>query len=174
MTNEDSSNENLNMPLSEHSMKFAEMLRSHYALYHNHKETMAHSAVVIQIGLFAGIMSMKHWPPKWIQPLIIPEEWVAFTGYFLVWLLILLYVCWQLDKRRKAACKVKKQIASLRQLAINSEQNSKSKQKLEELFGKLMIKDAEDKGPVFSEVLIYIGTVLMLIAVLLRTLCAGE
>ena len=166
MPNKDSNDENLSDTPPEHARKFVEMLRSHYAGYHNHKEIMAHAAVLLQIGLFAGIISMKHWPPSWVQPIYcIPKEWVAFIGYLLMWLLVLLYVNWQLRKRKKAADKIREQIEQLKKWA-----NPQSNKELDELFRKLMIQKAEDKGPIFPRWLIYIGTGLMLIAVLWRTI----
>jgi len=170
MNNENSTNGKTNELPSEHARKFVEMLRSHYSQYHNHKETMAHAAVILQIGLFVGIMSMKHWPPKWIPDICcIPKEWFAFIGYILMWLLILLYVVWQLRRRNDARIRIYWQIDTLRKWAINSEPKTESRKRLEDLFGTLMTQRGPDKGPMFPEWLIYIASGLMLIMVFLRT-----
>jgi hypothetical protein len=66
------------------------MLTGHCGQYHNHKETMAHAASVIQLGLFAWIMTKG--TPVWMKDvsiandISISEEWVVFLGYSIIWL----------------------------------------------------------------------------------------
>jgi hypothetical protein len=68
-----------------------------YSDYHHHKENMAYSGVLLQIGLFAGIMT-------------------ASMGLILIWLLIHCFIGWQLQMRRYAA---KVNAAAIRFLASN-------------------------------------------------------
>lgn len=96
------------------SIEFVKMLREHYASYHNHKETMAHAGLVVQIALCAAVLSMEPWPPDWIPGLKISPKYVVLVGYFILWLLIYIFTCWQLEKRSEAAEYVRTQIAYLK------------------------------------------------------------
>lgn len=73
-------------------------LLSYNVNYHNHKEIMAHAAVVLQIGLFVWIMSKDG------SELI--EKGCVLILFILIWLLIHLYMRWELRNRRWAAMQI--------------------------------------------------------------------
>ena len=81
--------------------------------YHNHKENMANSGLVVQIGLFAAISSSEIWPPAWMVPIpiayvgILAPPQQAWAVYSVLWLAIHLFVRWQLNNRSIAALYVK-------------------------------------------------------------------
>jgi hypothetical protein len=80
---------------------YSELLKNRSA-YHNHKETMAYYGVAFQIALFGSIMMTEQWPPCWLKNMV-NYSWFTFGGIILLWLLILVYIRWQLLNRRKAA-----------------------------------------------------------------------
>lgn len=153
--------------------KLAELLLSLKGQYHNHKETMAHASILLQIGLAAWIISMKHWPPKWIPAIKISETWVAFTGFTIFWLLIHVYMWWQLKKRENAAKHVDSLLMALLKTSENSQEPVKTEKEndtntLYQLIKETQLNKAE--GSLFSKWLLYIGSVSILIIVLLRTI----
>lgn len=79
---------------------FLEMRASHVREYHDHKETMAHAALLVSLTLVAGIVSACPWPPSWAVNLRVSRT-VLMVG--LIWLGIHVYMRWQLRKRRHAA-----------------------------------------------------------------------
>jgi hypothetical protein len=85
--------------------KLVEHLLSECDSYHNHKETMAHAALLVMMALSGGVLSLHPFPPLWVPPLdiYIPSRWIAFLGFFLLWALIHVYIRWQLRNRRWAA-----------------------------------------------------------------------
>ena len=76
-------------------MEFAGYLLADTRAYHNHKETMAHACVALEIAIFGWIMSKDGWAMATSvkQALF----WLAFTG---IWLLLHLYIRWELRFRR--------------------------------------------------------------------------
>ncbi len=78
-------------------------LLSEYDSYHNHKENMAHAALVLVLALAGAILSLDHWPPLWVPSINLPPKWIAFIGFLLVWGLGHRYIRWQLRNRRAAA-----------------------------------------------------------------------
>ncbi len=146
--------------------QFEEMLRGHCAEYHNHKETMAHAAVVIQLGLFAWIIMADVWPPKWVNDVDIcmSRRLVTFIVYLLMWFAISGYTVWQLWNRRKAA-----------QLVASLLNNIKTKIKyepkneiLEEYFDKIL-REIKPKWFTKSDYFIFFGYLLILFLVGLKT-----
>ena len=67
---------------------------------HNHKETMAHAGVLVQLAVLAGVLSTASWPPPWIPELRLAPRLVAGVGFVLAWLLVHVFVRWQLRNRR--------------------------------------------------------------------------
>jgi hypothetical protein len=145
--------------------QFEEMLREHCAEYHNHKETMAHAALVVQLGLFAWIMTEDTWPPGWVNDVYIPSKWVAFTGYFIIWLLILLYTGWQLWHRRRGAKLVAALLNSIRKKIDYEPQG-----KIIQGYFRSISEQIKDRWYPKSDVFICLGSILILIFVFLRTL----
>ena len=66
--------------------------------YHNHKETMAHAALALLVGVMIALVSAKCWPPSWIS-----NEGMAALGVSIVWFVFHVYIRWQLQNRRYAA-----------------------------------------------------------------------
>ena len=82
---------------------YANILLSDISVYHNHKETMAHAAFLVEVALFGAIMTMTKWPPDWVPSICISEKTVTVAGIFIVWSTIHIFMRWQLRKRRDAA-----------------------------------------------------------------------
>lgn len=84
---------------------FARSVMSNNLSYHNHKESMGHAALLIQVAIFGAIMTVDYWPPTWIPANIqiqiqISAKTITFLGIFTLWLAIHLYIRWQLRQRR--------------------------------------------------------------------------
>lgn len=62
--------------------KLAEHLISEMDIYHAHKETMAHSALLVMIALFGTVLTLKELP-TWVQPLsiVVPANGQHFSAY---------------------------------------------------------------------------------------------
>ncbi len=71
---------------------FLELKINHAGNFRNHYETMANVGVTIQIGLFAGILT-------WHIPYLL-SHWVVAFWFVIIWLLIHVFVRWQLRNRR--------------------------------------------------------------------------
>ncbi|MGA2092348.1 MAG: hypothetical protein ABSH16_02930 [Sedimentisphaerales bacterium] len=83
-----------------------ELMVSQTETYHNHKETMAHAGVLVQIALVAGLLSYNSpWPPTWVPTVTIyvSQQLFAALAFISIWLLIHVFVRWQLRNRRWAA-----------------------------------------------------------------------
>ena len=89
--------------------KYTDTLLSDTSVYHNHKETMAHAAFLVEVALFGAIMTMDKWPPTWVPDIPLPLDYylpsrtVVFMGFSLVWITIHIFIRWQLRNRRWAA-----------------------------------------------------------------------
>ena len=83
--------------------KLLELLLAQSETYHNHKETMAHAGVVLQIALVAGMVSVDHWPPPWVPEVHVSARLIIAVAFVALWLLIHVFVRWQLRNRRSAA-----------------------------------------------------------------------
>jgi len=143
--------------------QFEEMLRGHCAEYHNHKETMAHAALVIQLGLFAWMITKGI--PEWVKDISIPKEWAAFFGYFIMWLLIFSYTIWQLNRRKEAA----KLVAALTNRITEEIRYVPPQDKIITEYLSKISRETEDKGFFKGELFIYAGHILILIFVILKT-----
>jgi len=177
--------------------ELSEQLLSYVSAYHNHKETMAHTALVMQTAIFAYVMTAdKQELSKFSKPTI--------AGAALVWLGIHLYIRWQLRNRRWAAAQVGGLRAAMGKWTIEDPQdndltsylptdtvNTKSlcgmlKKVADFLFpyrgggipvdkhsegfpaGIVELMKKNKSGGIISEWLIFAGSVLMLLMILLR------
>lgn len=70
---------------------------------HNHKETMAHAGILVQVAVLAGVLSLKSWPPPWVPELRLAPGLLAGVGFVLSWLLVHVFIRWQLRNRRADA-----------------------------------------------------------------------
>ena len=141
----------------DNEMKFVSMLREHYANYHNHKETMSHAGLLVQLGLFTFIISLRKWPPTWCPDVHVPSEWSAFIVYTFLWLLITLYIGWQLSNRREASEYIERHFDYFfNRLSVEERERTKN------MFSR--------KGtPLCAEITMIIGCILILIIVFART-----
>jgi len=65
---------------------------------------MAHAGVLLALALAGGVLSLDTWPPTWVPKLwVFCRRWVAFVGFVVPWVLVHIYVRWQLRNRRYAA-----------------------------------------------------------------------
>lgn len=83
--------------------KFLELRLDHMQSYHDHKETMAHAALLVALAVAGCVLTTSEWPPKWVPAIYIPGKWVALLGLTVVWIPIHWYLRWQLKNRRVAA-----------------------------------------------------------------------
>lgn len=97
---------------------FLTLRMSQMQSYHDHKENMAHAAVVLSLGLAGAMVSANSWPPTWIVGLCIPGKAIALVGVVILWLFIHVYMRWQLRNRRAAAIYVASFLKVLRTWAI--------------------------------------------------------
>jgi hypothetical protein len=84
----------------ERAEKFVRDLLSYMNSYHDHKENLAHASIAVMGGLVGSILITDTWPPKWMtcfSPKIIT------LIVFILWVLIHVYMRWQLRQRRSAA-----------------------------------------------------------------------
>jgi len=80
-------------------------------IYHAHKETMAHSGLLVMLALLGGVISATPWPPRWVPhqlripllSIVLSQRWVTFIGLLLLWLSLHIYIRWQLGYKREAA-----------------------------------------------------------------------
>jgi hypothetical protein len=83
--------------------RLVELLLPQTVAYHNHKETMAHAGVALEMALFVAIMSLNPWPPSWVPDIRLSARLVTFLAFVLIWLLIHIFIRWELRGRRSAA-----------------------------------------------------------------------
>jgi len=108
--------------LGNRARQFAECLLSDNQTYHNHKETMAHACVVLEIAIFGWIMSDNGWEIA----TGINKKLFLFL-FTVVWLMLHLYIRWQLRYRRWAA----KQDAGIRRMLGEWTYKSPTKEQLQ-------------------------------------------
>ena len=137
-------------------LEIARVLLEFIARYHDHKETMAHAAVLIQLGIVAVLFRMDCWPLQDSS-----HQIAVFIGYVLMWAIISGYMLWQLDKRREAACQVKELIEFL--------EGKAKADKLCKTIGRII---RADEGPKIGQCILWTADVLILIIALLRMLVA--
>lgn len=92
------------------ALKLIEISLPLESAYHDHKETMAHVGMAIQIAFCTGVITLQEWPPNWIGEfsilgLSVSPQLSSFCCLFSIWLLIHVFVRWQLRNRRYAAIK---------------------------------------------------------------------
>lgn len=73
-------------------------LREHYRAYHDHKDSMA----ALYVVAFGSALIMKDWPPTWGSATLT----LTILAITTAWLGMLVYLKWQLRRRRWAALRV--------------------------------------------------------------------
>lgn len=86
---------------------FLETMLGETNSYHHHKETMANAGIVAQLGIVASIFSMQSLP-SWVKPIPwcnhnISPKYLIYIAFIMLWLLIHIFIRWQLRNRRWAA-----------------------------------------------------------------------
>lgn len=72
--------------------------------YHDHKETMAHAALLVQLAIAGGMLAMEPWPPTWVPSSAwLPGKTLATAMVLIIAFLVHVYMRWQLQRRRAAA-----------------------------------------------------------------------
>jgi len=130
--------------------------------YHNHKETMAHAAMLLQIGFFAAMMRMKSCPPEWLNfPHICKGQLIVitFVSYLVVWGLITSYMEWQLRLRRIAANQVYELIEVIK---------NKSNEDLRQSIQKMQDVRGCTQRSIMGEWVVRTANLLILVATLLK------
>src|SRR5262245_8898505 len=82
--------------------EFVFHLREHYRAYHDHKESMAYAGAALYVVAFGSALIMKDWPPSWGHAKVT----LTILGLTTAWLVMLIYLKWQLRRRRWAALRV--------------------------------------------------------------------
>jgi len=103
----------------ERIVDFLETRLSQMHSYHDHKEKMAqaHAALLVQLALVAAVVGIDQWPPSWVPGTDIVARMSSLAAATLVWLLIHIYIRWQLRNRRVAALYVTALLSTLRRWA---------------------------------------------------------
>ena len=90
------------------SFRLLELMLDQTNVYHNHKETMANAGMITQLTILAGLFSVAEWPPEWVPSIRTSHFCLSARGlseivFVAVWLLVNVFMRWQLRNRRWAA-----------------------------------------------------------------------
>ncbi len=86
--------------------------------YHNHKEIMVNAGFIVQLTLFTTIIMESIWPPQWIEGkslFSIMSTAIVFTAF---WLLIHVFIVWQLQNKVIASLYINGYESALRKLVF--------------------------------------------------------
>ena len=112
---------------------------------------MVNAGFVVQISLFATIIMENIWPPQWIEGNSVFSSLSTCIVYTLFWLLVHLFITWQLQNKIVASLYVNGYENALRKLTFeNITQND------------LSINEAENKKPEFNLFTRWIGKIIPL------------
>lgn len=99
---------------------FLELMLGQSETYHNHKETIAHAGMALQLAFAAGIISVGTWPPDWVTEVRLSPRFLSASAVAAIWFLIHVFVRWQLRNRRWAAFQNAALVRTLRRWAIET------------------------------------------------------
>ena len=86
----------------ENAREFVQAMLNRYASYHQNKESMAYAGITLFGGITGASVLSDKWPPDWCSnSLLLP----FLAGTFL-WIIILIFIRFQLTRRRWAALRV--------------------------------------------------------------------
>jgi hypothetical protein len=85
---------------NEKDLDLVKTLLSSYDPSHIHKENIAYAAFTLQFAIFASISTAEQWPPCWLTHYC---HGVVVLVIVFIWLLIHMFVGWQLMNRRSHA-----------------------------------------------------------------------
>lgn len=87
--------------------------------YHHHKETMAHAALLVQLGVLAWLLCLDRILVScYLTKILLP------LAYVLIWCVITCYIGWQLYNRTVASRQVDKLINALADRTTDEEKLS--------------------------------------------------
>jgi len=132
--------------------------------YHNHKENMAHAAMLLQIGFFAAMIKIEACLPEWLNFLRICESELVgyvlvFVGYLVIWGIITWYMEWQFRLRKIAASQVDELIKAIK---------VKSEEDLRPLIQKMEDVRGSTQKPIMSEWIVRLANFLILLITLFK------
>ncbi len=105
---------------------------------------MAHAGMALQLALMTWLVSQDKWPPSWIHDVFIPAKNISIVFVIVVWLLIHVFVRWQLRKRRTAAFESAAYLRTLLEWAYASPPENDMKPSKEDQENKSSVKDFLD------------------------------
>lgn len=73
-----------------------------YSGFRDHKETMAYAGIALFTGAAATLLTSKDWPPQFAEN----NPWLIVSAFTLLWLFVIVYLRYQLRRRRWAALRV--------------------------------------------------------------------
>jgi len=73
-----------------------------YSSFRDNKEAMAYAGLALFTGAAATALASKDWPPMFAEK----RPWLVISAFTLLWLFVILYLRYQLRRRRWAALRV--------------------------------------------------------------------
>lgn len=87
--------------IEENFTKLLDTLYAKSASYHDFKEKMAHAGIAVQLAITSALISKKISDPIWTN--IFDNTQLITSTYIIIWILLHIFVRWQLRKKRAAA-----------------------------------------------------------------------
>ncbi len=84
---------------AERAESLLEELLPYYRSYHNHKESMAYAGITLYAGAALASLFSAKWPPAWGGQ----SKCLATVAVLALWLVVLVFLRFQLHRRRWAA-----------------------------------------------------------------------
>jgi hypothetical protein len=101
----------------EHNRQLLKLILKDTRSYHDHKENMAHAGLLLQTGFLIWILSNNNWLKTYLV-------W-GIPFFIFIWLLIHIYIRWQLRNRRWAAITIEAVERTLKKWADSTPNNEK-------------------------------------------------
>jgi hypothetical protein len=89
-------------------------------VYHNHKEIMVNAGFLVQLTLFTTIIMEDVWPPQWIEGDSILSSFSTSIIFTIFWLIIHMFIVWQLQNKIVASLYINGYDNALRRLIFES------------------------------------------------------
>lgn len=83
----------------ERARELLRTLLDRYRSYHDHKESMAYAGLTLCLAAFGAALLANEWPPQWM----LNNKGIVALAISVVWLFALVFVKWELVRRRWAA-----------------------------------------------------------------------
>jgi hypothetical protein len=85
------------------TIKLIEHLLVKHDTYNHQKSHLAHAGIVLELVILTTIISLKKWPLQIISEKHLPYIWSTFIVFSIFWLLIHLFIRFNLQRQRWAA-----------------------------------------------------------------------